>query len=93
MKQRLFFILSTLPLLLVLAACGQGSTTNAATTVQVTETEYQIASSQALDATAHGQEKSPLVIPSTGESLGCLYLTCSHNPIFNNIFITAPLSR
>lgn len=48
MKSRLFFILSTLPLLLVLAACGQGSTTNTTTTVQVTETEYQIASSQTL---------------------------------------------
>ena len=48
MKPRLFFILSTLPLLLVLAACGQGSITNTAITVQVTETEYQIVSSRTL---------------------------------------------
>jgi uncharacterized cupredoxin-like copper-binding protein len=47
-QQPLFFILNALPLLLVLAACGQGSTTNTATTVQVTETEYQIASSRTL---------------------------------------------
>jgi uncharacterized cupredoxin-like copper-binding protein len=45
MKQRLLFILSTLSLLLVLAACGPGSTTNTATSVQVTEIEYHIASS------------------------------------------------
>ncbi len=46
MKQRWFFLLGTLWLLVVLAACGQGSTTNIAPSVQVTETEYHIASSR-----------------------------------------------
>lgn len=46
MKQRLLFILSTLSLLLILAACGTTSTTDTANSVQVTETEYSITSSQ-----------------------------------------------
>jgi uncharacterized cupredoxin-like copper-binding protein len=46
MKPRFLFILSTLSLLLVLAACGASPTTNSANSVQVTETEYSIASSQ-----------------------------------------------
>jgi uncharacterized cupredoxin-like copper-binding protein len=45
MKQRLLFILGTLSLLLALAACGTGNTTNTANSVQVTETEYAITSS------------------------------------------------
>jgi len=46
MKTRFFFILCTLLLLLVLAACGTGNTTKTANSVQVTEKEYTIASSR-----------------------------------------------
>jgi uncharacterized cupredoxin-like copper-binding protein len=42
----LLFLLSALSLLLVLAACGTSTTTNTANSVQVTETEYSITSSQ-----------------------------------------------
>src|SRR5215472_3879981 len=48
MKRRLLFILSTLSLLLVLAACGTANTTKTANSVQVTETEYQITASQTI---------------------------------------------